>query len=79
MYSEIHKIHLHPLVSFQRLLRTSLLIRVVYDKGGYVSIKRHSKIAGTLYFVLENYVLWASGSASLRGVGSCLYEPEASP
>jgi len=22
---------------------------------------------------------WASGSASLRGVGSCLYEPEASP
>jgi len=34
---------------------------------------------GNFYCVLENNVLWASGSASLRGVGSCLYEPEASP
>jgi len=31
------------------------------------------------YFILKSLVLWASGSASLRGVGSCLYEPEASP
>jgi len=34
---------------------------------------------GSFYFILKSLVLWASGSASLRGVGSCLYEPEASP
>ncbi len=38
-----------------------------------------SKSKFLVYSNMENLVLRASGSASLRGVGSCLYEPEASP